>query len=202
MDDPTLHIYISHCIVDSSRRSFIETDRRMVRTDRHKLMLDVPNVPDRTWDYDITDLDSIDDGERQEFAESQEINEVIVLSPDQAAFENETGVDMDTVPLEIGVAVQATEYRRSADHLKTVVGWAWQRLKRGRTVKRVFWDKEWVLFLFSLDPEKINEASKGADLMLMEDALREAGVGKVISDNYELKRLREMVEKFGGPVPV
>jgi hypothetical protein len=173
---------------------------QLIGNGRCKVVLQVPNLQERGWDFDITDYHHLNKWDRSDLLMGRELaEEVLVLSPEQVAFENDTGLEMECVPLEIGVVISTAEYHRLAGHLKIVISLAWRKLKQGRLVKRVF-DREWALFLLTLepgDPEKLRGASRGIDVAKMEDALAETGVGRVVTDNYEIKRLRDMTENFG-----
>jgi hypothetical protein len=218
-DDPTLHMYLQRSMTGTCsmiiqpKRSYDQRSgvwregpaQLIVRGDGYKLLLEVPNVQDRKWDFDIVDFGRVDKRDRSDLLQGRELaEEVIILSPEQLAFETENGFEMGSVPVEVGFAINAPEFNRLAWHLKSPINWAWHKLKRGRLVRRVFDHDGWVLFFLWLDPnhlDRLRETSTGEDVLVMQDALAEAGVGRIVTDNYELQRLREMTEKFGEALP-
>lgn len=67
------------------------------------------------------------------------------------------------------------------------------KIRKGRSVQRISWKDDVILYLTGTS----NEAGGIEAVEDMNDFLESIGVGRVISDPYELRRIGEMAVKFG-----
>jgi hypothetical protein len=155
----------------------------MVSDGRMKLVLQ-PSLRDISGcDFEIVGVEHATKQDRYEGYGAKLIEDrVTVLSP----YEDE--------PHEIAVVMRMTEYKRLAAYLKTPVNLAWARIRRGRTVTRVFHERA---SIFVLEPIGREQTYTSDDLEAMENALADADVGSVVTDPYELRLIKELCIRYG-----
>lgn len=162
---------------------------QMVATANFQFYLEKPKVLHAGWDYDIVFFSRIKKFDRCVAIAGREVqDEIVVLAPGQGI------LAQSAVLAEVGFIVKTHEYRQLASHLKAPINLAWGKIRKGRTTQRVFYGDD-VLFL--LKNKDSTQAGPASDNDLMDEALRDVGVGRVITDPYELRKLREMIDKFG-----
>lgn len=163
--------------------------RFLITTGEFKLYLR-PARPGAGCSYDITFLKPLDKNDRCDVLAGTEIDdEVVVLPPEPPT---------QSPPCEAAFLIRTLPYKTLAPHLKAPINLAWGKVRKGRTTRRVFHEDD-VLFLLKTTDSA--HAAPTSDLDLLDEALRDAGVGRVINDPYELKKLRELIDKFGENLP-
>jgi hypothetical protein len=137
------------------------------------------------WDWDIVGL--LPAAKRDAQGVRVE-DQIVVLKPDRA------------FPGEVAFVINKRIYRKIAPHMRAPIGLAWHRIRQGRDARRVFWNHD-VIFL--LTPNLDSSFHGGEDgVANLKEALESTGAGCVITDPYELQRIREMVAKFGETLKV
>jgi hypothetical protein len=94
---------------------------------------------------------------------------------------------------EIIVAIKRKEYDKLAMHLKQQVSVAWSHLLKGRKIDKTVSSMGEVIFLIVIKDE--NRSSSLVEEEKLGDTLVDAGIGRISSDQYELKQFRNMAVK-------
>jgi hypothetical protein len=132
------------------------------------------------WDWDIVDLMP---AVEREVAGVRIEDQIVIYKP------------QDVYRGEVAFVVKRRNYRNMALHLKAPISLAWNKIRQGRDVRRVFWNDD-VIFL--LTPKRQDIISMTEDeVNELKEALESVDAGCVITDQYELIRIRKMVQKFG-----
>jgi hypothetical protein len=113
----------------------------------------------------------------------------------EALVKDDPNVITGTVHYNVAVAVKSKKCCQLADHLKMPISLAWERLRRGRTIKVVY-HGETAIFLLTMDPEA-RQVGSILDEKDLDEALAEVDAGRVITDPYELRIAVRLMEKFG-----
>jgi hypothetical protein len=140
------------------------------------------SVSGSVWDYDVVSLRPRSDRDGCGVRVDEQVE---VYKPEDACRN------------EFAFVIKTKTYRNLAPHLKAPINLAWRKAKEGRDVLRVFWNDD-VIFYFPLRFEKLGNVEDVT--RALDEALQSVGAGCIISDPYELKRLREMSLKFGQTV--
>jgi hypothetical protein len=185
--DQTLETFLSgvECYMIEEPELVVERDkgtgvaagtvRHVIAAESFELRL---RKPDGWWEWDLVELLPAKhrDGQRVRVED-----EFVVYKPD--------GVFRDEVAFVID-----RSYRKLAGYLKAPIGLAWRRIVRGREVRRVFWEDD-VIFLLTPTSGGVPVFEGAEDDM--NEALESVGAGRVITDPYELRKIREMAVRFG-----
>lgn len=168
---------------------------QMLATDRFKYYLEKPTEVGAQWNYDIVFFQRMKKHDRAAAIAGKEINdEIAVLVPGQG-LEEPTKIVPTGSMAEVAFVVKSSKYRPLASYLKAPINMAWSKIKVGRQIKRIFWEDALVFYL-TVDPNA-TIVSTAKDAANLNDALEEVGVGRVMDDPYELKKVREMAAKYG-----
>lgn len=177
--------------------------RHMILTEGYEFLLEKPLDKNADWDYDIIHLKPKTDKTGADMQASQINDQIDVYKPENAP-RARTGVDpmllhltapRDGIRQEFAFIIKTKNYKPLAPHLKAPINLAWRKIKEGRTVQRVFWEDD-VIFLLTRKPLPAH-ASTTVDEQNLQDALESVDAGTIITDPYEIKKIREMATKFG-----
>lgn len=179
--------------------------RHIIVTEGYEFLLERPADKNADWNYDILHLRPREASKPSELVQSARIiDPIIIYKPDNAPRAPEgvdplilhlTRLDQQGVREEFAFIIKTPHYKELAPHLKAPINLAWKKIKEGRRVQRVFWEDD-VIFLVTRNPTS-NHVSNLEDETNLQDALESVGAGRIITDPYELKRIREMAAKFG-----
>ena len=179
--------------------------RHIIVTEGYEFLLERPADKNADWNYDILHLRPREASKPSELVQSARIiDQIAVYKPDNAPrapegvdpmILNLTKPDPTGVRQEFAFIIKIRNYKPLAPYLKAPINLAWKKIKEGRQVKRVFWEDD-VIFLVTRNPTS-NRVSNTEDEINLQDALESVDAGTLITDPYELKRIREMAAKFG-----
>jgi hypothetical protein len=179
--------------------------RHIIVTEGYEFLLESPADKNADWNYDILHLRPREASKPNELVQSARIiDSIIIYKPDNAPRAPEgvdplilhlTRPDQHGVREEFAFIIKTPHYKELAPHLKAPINLAWNKIKEGRRVQRVFWEDD-VIFLVTRNPTS-NHVSNLEDETNLQDALESADAGRIITDPYELKKIREMAAKFG-----
>lgn len=177
--------------------------RHTIFTQGYEFLLEKPAEKNADWNYDIIHLRPREPSKPSELVQSARIiDQITVYKPDQAPrapagvdpiVMNMARPDCNGVRQEFAFIVKTPHYKQLAPHLKAPINLAWKQIKEGRRVQRVFWEDD-VIFLLT---RSADHASTLEDEVNLQDVLESVDAGRIITDPYELKKIREMVSKFG-----
>jgi len=158
--------------------------RRVLVSGGFEFLLQAPSASEAfgLWDYDVIAMRR--ETEKGEAVGVPMTDHVLVYPP---------GSVCDGA---VAVLIKVAAYRRLAEYEKAVINLAWKKIGVGRTVRRLVWLNDIILYM----PRKLGETVIAEAVEDMGDALESAGVGRVLTDLYELRRVREMAGKFGESV--
>jgi hypothetical protein len=162
-------------VVDKEARVAAGSVRHVIAAEGFELRL---RQPDGWWDWDIVEL--LPRVERD--VSGRWIDDQITVSAPEAVYYGE-----------VAVLIKTRRYRQLPDYDQVPVNLAWNRLRKGRSVQRIFW-KDDVIFYLTCKREETSSVEAVGDI---NDALQKVSVGQAITDPYELRRIREMAVKFG-----
>jgi hypothetical protein len=131
------------------------------------------------WDWDIVDLMP---AVEREVAGVRIEDQIAVYKP------------QDVYRGEVAFVIKRRNYRNLALHLKAPISLAWNKIRQGRDVRRVFWNDD-VIFL--LTPKRHSPSMTEDGVNELKEALESVDAGCVITDQYELTRLRKIAQSFG-----
>lgn len=132
------------------------------------------------WNWDIVDLMP---AVERDVAGVRIEDQIVIYKP------------QDVYRGEVAFVIKRRNYRSMALHLKAPISLAWNKIRQGRDVRRVFWNDD-VIFL--LTPKRHDILSMAEDgVNELKEALESVDAGCVITDQYELTRIRKMMRKFG-----
>jgi hypothetical protein len=94
---------------------------------------------------------------------------------------------------EIVVAIKTKDYDKLATHLKQQLNVAWSNLLKGRKIDKTVSSMGEKIFLIAIKDE--NRSSSLVEEQKLDDILVDAGIGRISSDQYELKQFRNMAAK-------
>jgi hypothetical protein len=175
--------------------------RHVIEANGYEFLLEKPCVPGAEWDYDIVHLQPAT-GKEGNGAKLED--EIVVYKPENAPAKRDhvdpivrrlAEPDRNGIRQEFAIVVKTARFKPLAGYLKAPINLAWQRVRRGRTYQRVFWGDD-VIFLLTIDRNAPNPSTV-QDEQNLQDALESVDAGGLITDPYELKRIREMAAKFG-----
>jgi hypothetical protein len=180
--------------------------RHTILTEGYEFLLEKPADKNADWSYDIMLLRPRGASKPSELVRfARIIDQITVYKPDSAPRAPEgadpmvlnlTKPDSTGVRQEFAFVIKTRNYKPLAAYLKAPINLAWKKIKEGRTVQRVFWEED-VIFLLTRNTDHASTLEDEANL---QDVLESVGAGRVITDPYELKKIREMAAKFGdGP---
>ncbi len=193
-DQPSLEVDRKSATASGSVRHVIEANG-------YEFLLEKPCVPGAEWDYDIVHLQpaTLKQGNRAKFED-----EIVVYKLENAPAKRDhvdpivrrlAEPDRNGIRQEFAILVKTARFKPLASYLKAPINLAWQRVRRGRTYRRTFWGDD-VIFLLTRNPNAPNPSTV-QDEENLQDALESVDAGRIITDPYELKRIREMAAKFG-----
>jgi hypothetical protein len=160
-------------VVNRQARVASGTVRHVITAERFELRL---SRPDGWWDWDVEDL--FPRVERDVLGALIE-DQITVYAPDAVYCG------------EFAILVKTGRYRQLPDYDQVPINLAWNEIRKGRNVQRLFWKDDVIFYLPS------NGEEEKAAVDNMNDVLQRVSVGQVITDPYELRRIREMAVKFG-----
>jgi hypothetical protein len=179
--------------------------RHTIVTEGYEFLLERPADKNADCNYDVIHVRPRESSKPSELVQSARIiDQITVYKPDNAPRVPEgvdplilhlTRPDQHGVRQEFAFIIKIKNYKPLAPHLKAPINLAWKRIKEGRTVQRVFWEDD-VIFLITQNPTA-KHASTLEDETNLRDALESVDAGRIITDPYELKKIREMAAKFG-----
>jgi hypothetical protein len=190
-----------HLEVDRKSGTASGRVRHVIETSNYEFLLEKPTVPGAEWDYDIVHLQP---ATSKEGAGAELRDEILVYKPENAPAKRDnvdpivrqlTEPDRSGVRQEFAIVVKTARFKPLASYLKAPINLAWHRVRRGRTYQRVFWGDD-VIFLLTVNRSEPNPSTV-QDEQNLQDALESVDAGRIITDPYELKRIREMAAKFG-----
>jgi hypothetical protein len=149
------------------------TIRHIIAAEKFELRL---TRPDGWWDWDIVDL-----------LPRLERNVMGALIKDQINVYAPEAVYRG----ELAILLRIGKYRQLPDYDQVPINLAWNQIRKGRNVQRLFWKDDVIFYLASNGEEAevaVNE---------MNEVLERVSVGRVITDTYEMRRIRELAVKFG-----
>jgi hypothetical protein len=165
--------------IDRKTGTATETVRHVIVAGGFEFRLERP-VGNVCWDYDLVEL--FPRTERE--GSGMEISDrIVVSSPDCV------------IPDEVVFIINNRSYRKMSAAQLAPVNMAWQRIRKGRTMERVSMGED-TIFLLALNPDA-PLLSTEKDAQNLDDELRELGVGRVFSDQYELKRAHQLAARYG-----
>lgn len=135
-------------------------------------------------DYEIIGVEHASPRDRQASYLAKALDDrIMVLSPEQSLVGD------------FAIVFRIAEFRSLARYLRMPISLGWARLKRGRRISRVV-EGNTAMFLF----ESITQGDfcEAGDLEAMAEALDVADCGCVVTDAYELRLIRRLVESYGG----
>jgi hypothetical protein len=91
------------------------------------------------------------------------------------------------------VAIKTKDYDKLATHLKQQLNVAWSNLLKGRKIDKTVSSMGEKIFLIAIKDE--NRSSSLVEEQKLDDILVDAGIGRISSDQYELKQFRNMAAK-------
>jgi hypothetical protein len=94
---------------------------------------------------------------------------------------------------ELVVAIKTKDYDKLATHLKQQLNVAWSNLLKGRKIDKTVSSMGEKIFLIAIKDE--NRSSSLVEEQKLDDILVDAGIGRISSDQYELKQFRNMAAK-------
>lgn len=175
--------------------------RHTILTEGYEFQLEKPSVPGAEWDYDITQLQPAT-SKGGDSARLEE--EIVVYKPENAPAHRDhvdpyvrrlSEPDRNGIRQEFAIVLKTARFKSLASYLKAPINSAWHRVKMGRTYRRVFWGED-VIFLLSTDPAATRMSTLEDEENLNRE-LESVDAGRIITDPYELKKIREMAAKFG-----
>jgi hypothetical protein len=175
--------------------------RHVIEANGYEFLLEKPCVPGGEWNYDVIHLQpvTLKEGRGAKLQDG-----IVVYKPDEAPARQDrvdpfvrrlVEPDRNGVRQEFAIVVKIARFKPLASYLKAPINLAWQRVKRGRTYQRIFWGGD-VIFLLTIDRNAPNPSTL-QDEQNLQDALESVDAGRIITDPYELKKVREMAAKFG-----
>lgn len=165
---------------------------QMLATSKYKLYLQQPPMSNAPWDYDVVFFLPVKNRDLTKAVTGRKLDEeIVVLIPEKVL----PPPKPDPAAAELAFVIRTSKYKALASYLKAPINLAWRKIKQGRQVKRVFWEND-VIFYLTIDP-KAAKVSTVEDAVNLNDALVDADAGRVITDEYELAKIREMADKFG-----
>jgi hypothetical protein len=165
--------------------------RFLLATGEFKFFLQ-PAMRDASDGYDITFLQRLSKNDRYDALDGTEVNDEVVVFPPLPPIPSQP---QPVQPREIAFVIKPLQYKTLASHLKAPINLAWGKVRIGRTTQRVFHGDDVLFLLKAKDSAQVGQTSD-----LLDEALCDAGVGRAINDPYELKKLRELIDKFGETV--
>jgi hypothetical protein len=175
--------------------------RHVIEANGYEFLLEKPCVPGAEWNYDVIHLQPVT---LKEGRGAKLQDEIVVYKPDEAPARQDrvdpfvrrlVEPDRNGVRQEFAIVVKAARFKPLASYLKAPINLAWQRVRMGRTYQRIFWGDD-VLFLLTAMPAA-TRVSTVEDEENLNRELESVDAGRVITDSYELKKIREMAAKFG-----
>jgi len=91
------------------------------------------------------------------------------------------------------VAIKRDEYNHLATHLKQATNVAWTRLLKGRKVDKTVNSMGQTLFIITVQDE--TRTSTMADEQKFDNILTDTGIGRLTTDQYELKEAHKMMDR-------
>jgi hypothetical protein len=187
--------------VDQKSGTASDKIRHVIETSNYEFQLEKPRISGAEWDYDIIHLQS---ATLKEGKGAQLQDEIVVYKPENAPARRDhvdplvrrlVEPDRNGVRQEFAIVIKTARYKPLASHLKAPINLAWQRVKMGRTYQRIFWGDD-VIFLLTITPTATRISTLGDEEKLNHE-LESVDAGRVITDPYELKRIREMAANYG-----
>lgn len=160
--------------------------RRVLASGGFEFLLQKPLLSEALgfWDYDVIAMRR--ESEKREVVGVQVTDQVLVYTP------------ANVCDGAVAVVVKVAVYRRLPDYDKAAINLAWRRIAVGRTLHRVVWQNDVMFYM----PRKVGERESVIAEAVgdMGEALERVGAGRVLTDVYELRRVREMASKYGESV--
>jgi len=193
--------------VDGEKGTAVGSIQHTITTHEHEFHLTKPPNPDAAWDYDITDLRMRRTEQSGEVQSARIEGEIAVYNPSNAPALSvdaprrrktkgegaPKGESADTVVF----MIQNHKYKPLAPHLKEHINMAWQRIRQGRTTRRVFMGEDTIFILTS----STGSPSTPEDATNLQEALEQADAGRLITDPYEQAQARKLADKYGDNPP-
>lgn len=134
-------------------------------------------------DYEIMDVVRASEADRLASYAVRSINSpIVVLAPEQSLVGD------------FAIVLRIAEFTSLARYLKMPINLGYARLKRGRRISRVV-EGDTAMFLFESTTQ--GESCGMHDLEAMAEALDVADCGCLVTDAYELRLIRRLVEGYG-----
>ena len=187
--------------VDRKSGTALGKIRHVIETSDYEFLLEKPCVPGAEWNYDIIRLQpaTLKEGKGAKLED-----EIVVYKPETAPTQREyvdpfirrlVEPDRNGIRQEFAIVIKTARFKPLAGYLKAQINLAWQRVRMGRTCQRVFWGDD-VIFLLTAMPTA-TRISTLEDEENLNRELESVDAGRVITDPYELKKIREMAAKYG-----
>jgi hypothetical protein len=166
----------------------------LIETGNFRFWLAKPTEPGADWHYDIIHVQRLRPEDHTERSVGAQIDTDIAVTPPSAGKAVRLDEETQQHPTDqIIFYLRVADYRKLPEHERVPITLAYCSARQGRDARRLWWMEDRI-FVLTADGSAPTVSRAAENLGEMLEA---AGVGRLLTDPYEVKRVLELADKFG-----